>query len=287
MNIEPMILNVTIDGMRSSFTLLYDSVESTNISPSDSERDFDSTLTAIIDGATESSILVTKSVCSNQTTFQIVFFEAVQRNTLQVGRHDSSLIDVTITTVQMGRFPDDLILTLPFRSTSAISLPSEQSVVEDQLHNIISVSCTKTAAGQIFWTHTYDNSPGRVWGKLDNTIDPMCGRYSLKNPTNMFFEFRSQDEITQTTVGEIPWEIYNWVSFVYILQLHTYNGIHTYMYFVLTFHNSNYTYRGELHMKKHCDYIAMINSIQIGIQRSLTFVLTTLYTTFSFLLAQN
>ena len=236
MSIEPMVLNVTINGMGSSFTLLYDSAESSNISTSDSESKFDSTLTAIIDGVTESSILVTKSVSNNQTTFQVVFFEAIQRNTLQVGKYNSSLIDVTITTVQIGRFPDDLILSFPDQSTSAISLPSEQSVVEDQLHNIISVSCTKTAAGQIFWTHTYDNSPGTVWGTLDNTVDPMCGRYSLKNPINMFVDFISQDEITQTTVGEIPWEIYNWVSFVYILQLHTYHGMHNimYMYFVLT-----------------------------------------------------
>ena len=222
-----MILNVTIDGMGSSFTLLYDSMESSSISTSDSESKFDSTLTAIIDGATESSIFVTKTASSNQTTFQIVFFEVVQRDTLQVGTYDSSLINVTNTTVQMGRFPDDLILSLPFRSTSAISLPSEQSVVEDQLHNIISVSCTKTAAGQIYWTHTYDNPPGTVWGTLDNAIDPMCGRYSLKNPTYMFFQFRSQDEITQTTVGAIPWEIYNWVSFVCYNYTSTYHGMHT------------------------------------------------------------
>ena len=215
MNIEPMILNVTINGMGSSFTLFYGSVESNSIATSDSESEFDSTLTAIIDGATESSIFVTKSVSSNQTTFKIVFFEAVQRNTtLQVGNYNSSLIDVTITIVQMGRFPDDLILSLPTRSTSAISLPSDESVVQDQLHNIISVSCTKTATGQVYWTHTYDNSLGEIWGTLDNTIDPMCGRYSLKNPTFMFLRFRSYDEITRTTVGEIPWETYNWVRFL-------------------------------------------------------------------------
>ena len=210
-----MILTVTIDGMGSSFTLFYGSVESNSIATSDSESEFVSTLTAIIDGATESSILVTKSVSSNQTAFKIVFFEAVQRNTtLQVGNYNPSLINVTITIVQMGRFPDDLILSLPTRSTSAISLPSDESVVQDQLHNIISVSCTKTAAGQVYWTHTYDNSLGEIWGTLDNTIDPMCGRYSLKNPTFMFLRFRSYDEITRTTVGEIPWETYNWVRFL-------------------------------------------------------------------------
>ena len=215
MNIEPMILNVTINGMGSSFTLFYGSVESNSIATSDSESEFDSTVTAIIDGATESSIIVTKSVSSNQTTFQIVFFEAVQRNTtLQVGNYNSSLIDVTIIVIHMGRFPDDLILSFPNRNTSAISLPSEESVIQDQLHNIISVSCTKTATGQIYWTHTYDNSLGEIFGTLDNTIDPMCGRYSLKNPTFMFLRFRSYDEITRTTVGEIPWETYNWVRFL-------------------------------------------------------------------------
>ena len=214
MNIEPMILIVTINGMESSFTLRYGSMESNSITTSDSESEFDSTLTAIIDGATESSILVTKSVSSNQTTFQVVFFEAIQRNTLQVGNYNSSLIDVTITTIQMGRFPDDLILSFPTRSTNAISLPSEESVIEDQLHNIISATCTNTATGQVYWTHTYDNSLGEIFGTLDNTINPMCGRYSLKNPTFMFLRFRSYDEITRTTVGEIPWETYNWVRFI-------------------------------------------------------------------------
>ena len=213
MNIEPMMLNVIINGTGSSFTLHYNSVESVNLTASNSADDFDSAVTAIVDGATESSIRVTKSASNDSTSFRVIFFEVEQRNdTLQVGRYDSSLIDVTITTVQMGRFPDDLILSFPTRSTSAISLPSEQSVVEDQLHNIISVSCTKTAAGKIYWTHTYDNSPGTVWGTLENTIDPMCGRYSLKNPTFIFVAFTSQDEITQTTIGDIPWEIYNWVG---------------------------------------------------------------------------
>ena len=212
MNIEPLILNVNINGTGSTFTLRYGSMETANLATTDSASHLDSAVTAIIDVATESSIMVNKSVSSNQTIFKLIFFEAVQRNTLQVGQYDPLLIDVTITTIQTGRFPDDLILSLQTRSTNAISLPSDESVVEDQLHNIISVSCTKTAAGQVYWTHTYDNSLGEVWGTLDNTIDPMCGRYSLKNPTFIFVAFTSQDEITQTTVGDIPWETYNWVS---------------------------------------------------------------------------
>ena len=212
MSIEPMILDVIINGTGSTFTLHYDSMESIYLTASDSADHFDSAVTDIIDGATGSSIRVTKSVFSSLTTFQVVFFEAVMRNSLLVGDYDTSLIDVVITTVQMGGFPDNLILSLQTRSTNAISLPSDESVVEDQLHNIIAVSCTKTATGQVYWTHTYDNSPGEVWGTLDNTIDPMCGRYSLKNPTFIFVAFTSQDEITQTTVGDIPWEIYNWVS---------------------------------------------------------------------------
>ena len=221
MNIEPMILNVTVDGTGSPFTLRYGSMESINLTNSDSARDFDLAVTAIIH---ESNIRVTRSVSDGQTTFQVVFFEAVLRNTtLQVGTYNSSLINVTITTIQMGRFPDNLILSLPtlsstsgnmvVRSTMPLLLPSEEDVVEDQLYNIISASCSKTAtSGEVFWTHSYDNSPGRVWGTLDNTIDPMCGRYSLKNPTIVFRSSRSQDEITQTVVGDILWEVYNYVS---------------------------------------------------------------------------
>ena len=212
MNIEPMILSVNIDGTGSTFTLRYDSMESINLATTDSASHFDSAVTAIVDGATESSITVIKSASSNQTIFKIIFFEAVQRNTLQVGQYDPLLIDVTVTTIQTGRFPNDLILSFQTRSTSAISLPSEQSVVEDQLHNMVSASCTKTNTGQVYWTTSYDNSPGRVWGTLENTIDAMCGRYSLKNPTFIFVASTSRDEITQTTVSNIPWKIYNWVG---------------------------------------------------------------------------
>jgi len=191
-------------------------MESVNLAASNSTNEFDLAVTAIIDGATESDIRITKIVSDDQTTFQVAFFKAkLQNTTLQVCRYDSSLIDVAITTVQTGRFPDNLILSFPTRSTSAISLPSKQSVVEDQLHNIVSVSCTKTAtAGEIYWTHTYDNSPGRVDGILDNSINPMCGRYSLKNPKTIFSSSFSKDEVTNTIVGRIPWETYNWVSFI-------------------------------------------------------------------------
>ena len=221
-----MILNVTINGTGSSFTLRYGSMESVNLTNRNSASQFDAAVTTIIEGATGSDIRVSRTVSSGLTTYQVVFFEAVLRNTtLQVGRYNSSLINVTISTIQMGRFPDDLILRLPIlsstggnllvRSTMAILLPSEQDAMEDELHNIISASCTATAtSGEIFWTHTYDNSPGRVWGTLDNTIDPMCGRYSLKNPTEVFRSFTSRDEITQTVAGNVPWEVYNWVSFI-------------------------------------------------------------------------
>ena len=211
MTIEPMILNVTVNGTDAPFTLRYGSVESVELNNKFSAGQFDNAITAIID---ETDIRVTRSTSSEQTIYQVVFFEAVLRNvTLQVGSFNSSLIDVTITTIQMGRFPNNLILSLSTRNTDPIPLPSEQDVVEDQLHNLISATCTKTAtSGGVFWTHTYDNSPGRVFGTLDNTIDAMCGRYSLKNPTEIFRASTSRDEITQAVVGDILWDAYRWVS---------------------------------------------------------------------------
>lgn len=217
MYIEPMILNITVTGTESSesFTLRYGSMESIELTAKNSASQFDSAITDIVDGTTGSSIRVFKSVSNEEYTFQVIFFEAVSRSTtLEVGRYNSSLINVVITTIQMGRLPDDLILSLPTRSTSAISLPSERTIIEDHLHSIISASCTTTASGEIFWTHSYDNTPGPIWGTLDNTVDPMCGRYSLKNPIHVFIAFHSRDEITGERVGNIPWEIYNWVCFL-------------------------------------------------------------------------
>jgi len=215
MYIEPVIVNITVVGSTSSpFTLQYGSSESTSLTASMSASQFDSAVTTIIDGASGSSIEVTKSVFDNQTTFQVVFFEVMERtSTLEVGDYDSLLITVTTDVIQIGRYPNDLVLGLLHRVTEVISLPnSDTGFIQDQLHNIISVTCTKSPAVQVYWTHDYDRTTGPIWGTLDNSVDPQCGRFSLKDPFLIFRAFRSLDDITSTDKGNIPVEIFQWVS---------------------------------------------------------------------------
>jgi len=210
-----MIVNITVVGSTSSpFTLQYGLSESTSLTASMSASQFDSAVTAIIDGASGSSIEVTKSAVDNQTTFQIIFFEVMERtSTLRVGDYDSLLIAVATDIIQMSRYPNDLVLGLLHRVTEAISLPnSDSSFIQDQLHDIISVTCTKSSAGQVYWTHSYDGTTGPIWGTLDNSVDPQCGRFSLKDPFLIFRAFRSLDDITRTDKGNIPVEIFQWVS---------------------------------------------------------------------------
>jgi len=173
-------------------------------------------VTAIIDEDGGSSIVVTKSVSDDQTTFQVVFFEAIQRNnTLEAGEYNSSLINITITTVQMGRFPTDLVLGFPTRATESIPLPhSNNNFINNQLYDLISVTCTKSSAGQIYWTHSYDGTTGDLWGARDNIANPQCGRYSLRNPTRVFQAGRSRDDITRQAKGNIPVIFYNWVRMI-------------------------------------------------------------------------
>ena len=214
MYVEPMILNVTITGSTSSpFTLQYGSSEPVSLTASRSANQFYSAVATIIDGASASSIVVTKSVVDDQTIFQVVLFEAVQRNTtLEIGEYDSSLINITITTIQTGRFPTDLVLGLPTRLTEPISLPdSNNNFLRDQIYGLVSVVCTKSKAGQVYWTHSYDGTNGDVWGAYDNIVDPQCGRYSVRNPTRIFQAGRSNDDITRQTKGDIPVILYNWV----------------------------------------------------------------------------
>jgi len=214
MYIEPLILNVTINGSASSpFTLQYNSSESASLTASSSASQFDTAVTAIINGASGSDIVVAKSVVDDQTIFQVVFFEATQRSaTLEVGEHNSSFINVTIQTIQIGRFPTDLVLGLPTRITDPIPLPDSNNVfLRDQLYGLISVKCTKSSPGQIFWSHNYDDTTGDVWGNRYNLIDPQCGRYSNINPTRVFQAGNSRDDITGEVKGNAPVTVYNWV----------------------------------------------------------------------------
>ena len=190
--------------------MLYGSSESTSLTTDTSASDFRLAIIALIDGTTETDFEVIKDTVDDQTIFQLIIFtDALNTDNLQVGE---AAMTITITTTQTRRFPNDLELSFPPRRSNTILLPSDGSVIEEELYNMILVSCIKTStAGAIYWTHTYDNSPGRVWGTLDNTIDPMCGQYSLKNPTTVFRALASQDEVTQDIKEEIPWQIYNWV----------------------------------------------------------------------------
>ena len=207
-----MIMNITINGTGSSFTLRYGLSESTDLTTDTTASQFGSALIAIIDGANETDIVVVKYTIDEQTIFEVIFFKDLLNNNLEVGEYNSVTMDIDINTIQTGRFPSDTVLSFPSRYSDLILLPTTSSIIEEELYNMISVSCIKTAAGQVYWIHTYDNSPGRVWGTVDNTIDAMCGQYSLKNPTTVFRALASQDEVTQATKDEIPWEIYNWVK---------------------------------------------------------------------------
>ena len=215
-----MIINITINGTGSPFTILYGSSVSTNLTTDTSASQFQSAITAIIDGAVEDDIMVVKHSIDNQTIFQVITFEGLLNNSLEVGEHNSLSLSIDIVIVQMGRYPANLVLSFPTRNSSTISLPSNSSVIKQELYKMISVSCNKTSTAAesdaVYWEHTYDNSPGRVWGILDNSIDPMCGRYSLKNPTTIFRALASQDELTQMIKDEIAWETFNWVNITII-----------------------------------------------------------------------
>lgn len=176
---------------------------------------------AIIDGADEADIMVDKDSTDDLTIFQVMLFKDLLNNhSLEVGENDSLTVDIDISTIQTGRFPNDMVLKFPPRNTDNISLPSSSSIIEGELYDMISVSCNKTsAAGAIYWTHTYDNSTGRVWGTVDNTINAMCGQNSLKNPTTVFRALASQDEVTQAIKEEIPWAIYNWVKYCKLMYV--------------------------------------------------------------------
>lgn len=192
--------------------MCYGSSESTDLTTDTTASQFKAALIAIIDGADETDIVVVKYTTDEQTIFEVIFFKDLLNSDLEVGEYNSVTMDIDIDTIQTGRFPSDMVLSFPSRYSDSILLPNTSSTIEAELYNMISASCSETPAGEVYWTHTYDHSPGRVWGTVDNTINAMCGQYSLKNPTTVFRALASQDEVTQVTRDAIPWEIYNWVN---------------------------------------------------------------------------
>ena len=116
--------------------------------------------------------------------------------------------------------PSHFNLSLSSRHTNSIPIHETANNVTSELLTLFTTNCHITGAGNVYFKDGYDVIvQPYLYGTLDNSHEPYCGRYSLKNPTIVWRYDRTLDErsgqkVDPMIVSSIG---YKYVSIIIIL----------------------------------------------------------------------
>ena len=116
--------------------------------------------------------------------------------------------------------PTHFNLSLSSRHTNSMPIHDSANNVTSELLALFTTNCHITGAGDVYFKDGYDVIVQcNLYGTLDNSHEPYCGRYSLKNPTivwqyNQTLDERIGQRVDPMTVSSF-W--YRYVSIIIIL----------------------------------------------------------------------
>ena len=116
--------------------------------------------------------------------------------------------------------PSHFILSLSSRHTNSIPIHESTNNVTSELLTLFTTNCHITGAGNVYFKDGYDVIvQPTLYGTLDSSHEPYCGRYSLKNPTIVWrydqtLNERSGQRVDPMTVSSIG---YKYVSIILVL----------------------------------------------------------------------
>ena len=116
--------------------------------------------------------------------------------------------------------PSHFNLSLSSRHTNSIPIHETANNVTSELLTLFTTNCHITGSGNVYFKDGYDVIvQPTLYGTLDNSHEPYCGRYSLKNPTIVWrydrtLNERSEQRVNPMTVSSIG---YKYVSIIVIL----------------------------------------------------------------------
>ena len=120
----------------------------------------------------------------------------------------NSLTDVTVigwnnhsleaTQNISDNLPSSLNITMGSKTTSSLMLDVSTEELTDALYSLYSVECQITNEGSPYFKDSFDIIVQNTYnqGSLDTSVEPYCGRTSLRNPRHVFRSSRTVDELT-------------------------------------------------------------------------------------------
>lgn len=98
------------------------------------------------------------------------------------------------------------------RATQPLAPVTSTTNMNEAVLNLFTTICQRSGGGRVFYNDTYDTPGKRRTGTVDGSVEPFCGRHSLKKPTDIWRNNYQtvDDDGTQTgtsgllTVGASP-----------------------------------------------------------------------------------
>ena len=101
-------------------------------------------------------------------------------------------------------FLRDFQLGFESRNTEPLSPGIEPSDLRSNITELFATECTRTITERVFFSDTYEYDVRRFNSPLvDNSVEALCGRYSVRNPRHVYYTGQSVDELTGKTQNQV------------------------------------------------------------------------------------
>ena len=190
--LEPSVQSIVFTKINSSttirFQLQFAANTTTMLATPLTTSMIESALNSLPSIASVGSVQVRLQDTSETLTIQVIFVSLQSSIPSITVVNGTGFSNQTSSTVQSP--PTALSFSLGFgnRATSSLTLTTPTNDTRDAVLQLFSTSCQQTnSGGRQFWVDTFDiNLANRPAGTLDSSVEPYCGRYSLKHPGSVW-----------------------------------------------------------------------------------------------------
>ena len=189
--LEPSVQSIVFTKINSSttisFQLQFAANTTTMLATPLATSVIESALNSLPSIASVGSVQVRLQDTSETLTIQVIFVSlqsSIPSITVVSGTGFSRQ---TSSTVQSLSTAPSFSLGLGNRATPSLTLTTPSTDMRDAVLQLFNTSCQRTSGGLQFWVDTFDiNLANRPAGTLDSSVEPYCGRYSLKHPGSVW-----------------------------------------------------------------------------------------------------
>ena len=204
---SPKIQQLCLNEINVTFHLSVNSSTTENLSTMSSASEIEEALNNLPEIIVVGKVAVILEVQAESWCMYVIFLS--QSKTLPTvvmatdTQHETSVIqESSIPLFSLGFGP---------RITELLPHQIEPSDLESNITQLFSTVCSRSITGSVFFADTYENDVPRFNNPVvDNSVEALCGRYSVRNPRHVYYVGQSRDELTEEvyvetlTIGSNP-----------------------------------------------------------------------------------